>query len=850
MAFFVPLLLTIGGFVLQLLFAPKPKTQFGPRLSDINVPSVSPGNPIVRHWGTMKLSAQLVAVSPLKETKHVKKVGGKGGGSKQKQVTYTYSVDGAWGICRGPIKGVARIWANQKLIYTSALANSTAEAFDAAYYAEGTRLLEVEVQLTEASVSAYFFAFNNYSTNEYTHASPAEARNYILSHPLDPPNAPDTAYLNQLLGQLFDPLDKDSTYKSFKSRYKGLQVYLGYETQEPNALLQAYRGVDYVSGYRGLAYFVIDDLQLEDFGNGVPSFLVEVVKKDGTTYLAEIIRDICVDSGLNDREFNVTCGLPDVPVHGFAVTSSQAAREILEDLQKIYPIAAQETAYTLRFDWTTKRPTAIIRREDYGAFIQGEEMPVSEEITRTQDLELPKTVQFKYQEPVRNYSLNTAKASRQVTKSNLVEEIDAAIAMTRGEAKSRVQNVLLNRSFARHSYKVILPRKYVIIEPGDAIQVEDEYDSNYLRGMLVTDVSIGANGLVELTMTDHHFHPVVDANVDVDIVDDDDSISYSARTYAYLLDIPLLTDTEDDTPGFYAVLTGAAGTWSGGVLEIDVSAGGTTEAYGDVTPSDVSGANWYEIAESEDGTAHGFIMNELPAADHNVWDEVNTIRFYCINGYTLSSVTRTELIRNNFNVILVGDELIQFANAEDKGGGLWVLSDLLRGRRGTDWAVGTHVSGERVIRLVQEDLKRVTHDAALLNQPGTYHALSYGDDSADVASFEFTNTGNSLRPYTVEVLQSEKLGTDFVLEWMYRVRQNGLWAENPVTIDQPYEKYEIDVMDGDTVKRTVALTDARTWTYDSTDQTTDFGAPIDHCTFHIYQIGEIVGRGFRKVVTV
>lgn len=97
MAFFVPLLLTIGGFVLQLLFAPKPKTQFGPRLSDINVPSVSPGNPIVRHWGTMKLSAQLVAVSPLKETKHVKKVGGKGGGSKQKQVTYTYSVDGGLG---------------------------------------------------------------------------------------------------------------------------------------------------------------------------------------------------------------------------------------------------------------------------------------------------------------------------------------------------------------------------------------------------------------------------------------------------------------------------------------------------------------------------------------------------------------------------------------------------------------------------------------------------------------------------------------------------------------------------------------------------------------------------------
>lgn len=69
----LPLLLSVGGMVLQMLFAPKPKDQYGPRLSDLNVPAVSPGNPVIWHWGTMKLTTQILWVSPLIETKHVQK---------------------------------------------------------------------------------------------------------------------------------------------------------------------------------------------------------------------------------------------------------------------------------------------------------------------------------------------------------------------------------------------------------------------------------------------------------------------------------------------------------------------------------------------------------------------------------------------------------------------------------------------------------------------------------------------------------------------------------------------------------------------------------------------------------
>jgi hypothetical protein len=180
-----------------------------------------------------------------------------------------------------------------------------------------------------------------------------------------------------------------------------------------------------------------------------------------------------------------------------------------------------------------------------------------------------------------------------------------------------------------------------------------------------------------------------------------------------------------------------------------------------------------------------------------------------------------------------------------------VLDTLLRGLRGTEWAIDQHLIGERCLRLTQTATKRVTHDLSQLNQPGTYKALSFGDDTEDVDSFEFTNTGNSFRPFSPSIRNAYKNGADFYLKWVFRPRQNGFWVDGvDVTLDQPYEKYQIDVLNGVTVVRTVQLTAQREWTYTEAEQVVDFGAAQESCTFVVYQMGEVVGRGFGKRVTV
>jgi hypothetical protein len=71
--------------------------------------------------------------------------------------------------------------------------------------------------------------------------------------------------------------------------------------------------------------------------------------------------------------------------------------------------------------------------------------------------------------------------------------------------------------------------------------------------------------------------------------------------------------------------------------------------------------------------------------------------------------TRTELeVLNGANLLLVGQEIIQFADAEQLGPSDWRLSKLLRGRRGTEWAMSMHQVGEFVLVLDPAALSRVS----------------------------------------------------------------------------------------------------------------------------------------------
>jgi hypothetical protein len=59
-----------------------------------------------------------------------------------------------------------------------------------------------------------------------------------------------------------------------------LRVYTGSETQMPDPKIEAVQGVGKAPAYRGLAYVVIEELNLSPYGNRVPQFSFEVMRAD------------------------------------------------------------------------------------------------------------------------------------------------------------------------------------------------------------------------------------------------------------------------------------------------------------------------------------------------------------------------------------------------------------------------------------------------------------------------------------------------------------------------------------------------------------------------------------------
>ena len=78
------------------------------------------------------------------------------------------------------------------------------------------------------------------------------------------------------------------------------------------------------------------------------------------------------------------------------------------------------------------------------------------------------------------------------------------------------------------------------------------------------------------------------------------------------------------------------------------------------------------------------------------------------------------------------------------------------------------------------------------------------------------------------------------------------WEQVEVPLAEDSESYDIQIIDGALVKRT--LTSITTSVlYTAAQQSADWGAPLgpgDNLTVRIYQLSALVGRGAPKIVTL
>lgn len=160
-------------------------------------------------------------------------------------------------------------------------------------------------------------------------------------------------------------------------------------------------------------------------------------------------------------------------------------------------------------------------------------------------------------------------------------------------------------------------------------------------------------------------------------------------------------------------------------------------------------------------------------------------------GMNLSSAT-ARAVDAGANLALCGDELLQFTNAEQIGPARWRLSALLRGRRGTELAIGTQRPGDRFVLL--ETGAALSLDLPLATLGGTVRVLAtgVGDVAGPVVAACAMRGASVLPPSPVALRWREIGGGDATIGWTRRSRAGWRWIDG---VDAPLveerERYRV-----------------------------------------------------------
>jgi hypothetical protein len=240
----------------------------------------------------------------------------------------------------------------------------------------------------------------------------------------------------------------------------------------------------------------------------------------------------------------------------------------------------------------------------------------------------------------------------------------------------------------------------------------------------------------------------------------------------------------------------------------------------------------------------------LPGPAH-VWDNGNNVEVQLAFG-ALESLPDARIL-DGANGALINGEIIQFANAVLIGPGRYRLSRLLRGRLGTEHRIATHAIGSRFVLLDPGRLERPTFSASSigLGIAWRFAPVPQGPTGDQSGQISFANGGEALKPWSPAHVRGARNGAgDITISWVRRTRYGGWWRDlTDVPLNEETERYEVDVMNGATVLRTLAAS-APAAIYTAAQQVADFGSAQASVTVRVVQLSTAIGRGTPAVATI
>lgn len=533
-----------------------------------------------------------------------------------------------------------------------------------------------------------------------------------------------------------------------------MRFYSGHGDQRPDPLIAAAEGAS-CPAFRGLAYAVLEDLQLADFGNRLPSLTFELHAENGDVQLVDVIAGA-------DRNVTVDRALP--ALTGFSDEGGPLGN-VLAAIGLAYPLASDAGAGGLRLfspDTTAEAvadlPAAVIdpSEESFG----GQQGIAANRKTSADRI----PAGIRYYDTSRDYQAGMQLAGgRAISGQTRIIEFPGALSATNARVLAEQAAKRARSSQDRMNYRIA--EVDPALAPGTIVTVPERSGAWRIDSWEWREFGVEL-GLSRLPAS---ATPAFATEAGRALAAQDAVIT---PTLLAAFELPWDGTGASDRRQIFAAPSSTGPGWTGAILYAEHN-GGLETLGGSGNRRAISGT----------------ITTAFPPASCAIASRETALDIQ-LHSASFALDTRTmEELAQGANRALIGKEIVQFAAATSLGNGAWRLAGLLRGRGGTEHLakLGSGIGA----RFVLLDDRPVRLDADIVGTSGTIAAIGLADETPAIA--QISGLQSTLRPLApVHPRAFAKADGSILLCWTRRARGAYRWESTvePPLVEQS-ELYEV-----------------------------------------------------------
>ncbi|MEG3181975.1 phage tail protein [Sphingomonas sp. LT1P40] len=533
----------------------------------------------------------------------------------------------------------------------------------------------------------------------------------------------------------------------------GFRLHLGGEDQAADPLIASAEGTGSAPAHRGMAYAVFENLELADFGNRIPSLTFEVTADTGAVSAGAIVASVSGGA--------VAGGEAVTAIGGFSAYGG-SQRGVIEPLVQATGAWPQTNGSELVLAAGGGEVVTVTDNGMRGAGTGNRAIAAADRA--------PRRVTLSHYDPARDYQAGLQSAVRPGA-GHREAAIELPAVLSASEAKQLAEAALARADVERERRTVTTGWDALTIPPGGRVEIAGEpgqwrVASWSLEAMAVT---------LELIRIAPAALPASASPGRVLGAPDD----VQGETIVHAFELPHLGEGLLASPRLMIAACGTEPAWRRAALALSVDGGVRWESAGVTAAPAVIG-----VVETPGGAADAAIE------DRNGGLVVELAH----DGMVLSDADDVGLDAG-LNLALVGDELLQFGEAESLGDNRWRLTRLWRGRRGTEAAIGEAVAGDRFVLI---DAATLAVRDAVGSVGATVSVLATGVGDPDGVEADAPLTGASVVPPCPVNLRAEMQADGAaLLRWTRRSRAGWRWIDG---VDAPLaeeaERYQLRITPG------------------------------------------------------